>query len=444
MKAALVKFLRILSYVLTTLIVFIITARVVSEYFMQRRVASFIENMKAKGKTLDIKDYNVPCSDKNNAALPWREIERMIYLAADESELLNSTYLKIMKKEPLSMQEKTGIRKIISNNEPNFVLFSEVLYRPCFNYVRNWDVPAFEMEIPKAVKMIQMMKLTCLDMYLLAQENKFEGLMERWSSNYAFSQKISKGPFLISYLIGIAMARGQIELLKIIVSLGAYDIETYQTIINQLDPSFWRKGFLLSLESERALMFDCYKRMENNDTSLFNEFYGNSILGWLAQPILKIDFMYAMEFLDDAEVLISKSYFESKNKFTDLNKRIEKLAPWYVFSLLLVPNCESAFLKEQILEANIMVAAAGIACKLYQLQYNVYPESLSMLAYQFLPGIPLDPFSGRPLIYKRMGTGFKIYSVGSNMTDDNGVETWEINQLVAEKDDDWVWEETIK
>ncbi|MBN2246359.1 MAG: hypothetical protein JW755_11000 [Candidatus Aminicenantes bacterium] len=444
MKAAIKKVFRILSLVLTALVVMIVTARVVSDYFMQRRVANFIENMQAKGKTLDIKDFNVPCRDENNAALPWRKIESVFFLAEDESELLNSTYLKIMKKEPLSIPEKAGIRKIIANNEASFLHFSEVLSRPCFNYVHNWDVPAIEMEIPKAVKMFQMMKLTCLDMYLLAQEGQFEGLMERWRTNYTFSQKISKEPFLISFLIGMAMARGQIELLKMIVSPGAYDLDTYQRIINQLDPSLWRTGFLSSLESERAIIFDCYKRMEKNDTSLFKEFYGNPVLGWLAQPILKIDFMYAMNFMDEAGDLIRKHYFESKNEFTDLNKRIEKLSPWHVFSLMLVPNFESAFLKEQVLEANTMVAAAGTACNLFYLQHGFFPENLSLLVPEFLPGIPLDPFSGRPLIYENMGTGFKIYSVGSNMKDDIGAQTWEINQLVAEKDDDWVWEEKIK
>jgi hypothetical protein len=444
MKAAIKKVFLILSLVLTALVVMIVTARVVSDYFMQRRVANFIEDMQAKGKTLDIKDFNVPCSDENNAALPWRKIESVFFLAEDESELLNSTYLKIMKKEPLSIPEKAGIRKIIANNETSFLHFSEMLSRPCFNYVRNWDETAYEMEIPKAVKMIQMMKLTCLDMYLLAQEGQFEGLMERWRTNYTFSQKISKEPFLISFLIGMAMARGQIELLKMIVSPGAYDLDTYQRIINQLDPSLWRTGFLRSLESERAMIFDCYKRMENNDTSLFKEFYGNSVVGWLAQPILKIDFMYAMNYLDEARDLIRKHYFESKNEFTDFNKRIENLSPWHVFSLMLVPNFESAFLKEQVLEANTMVAAAGTACNLFYLQHGFFPENISMLVPEFLPGIPLDPFSGRPLIYENMGTGFKIYSVGSNMKDDNGAQTWEINQLVAEKDDDWIWEEKIK
>jgi hypothetical protein len=419
----------------------IITARLVSEYFMKKKVSGFMENMRSKGKYLDIKVFNVPCSEGENAALPWREIERIFFLAEDENELVSGTFLKMVRREPLSLEEKAGIRKIISNNEFSFDRFSEALSRSCFNYVRDWDVSAYELEIPKAVKLLQMMKLTCLDMYMLSQEGMFEGLMKRWRANYIFSQKVSQGTCLISYLIGVALARGQIELLNLILTSGAYDVDTCRTIIEQLDPSLWRRGLILSLESERASMFDCYTRLERHDSSLLNEFYGNSIFGWLAQPLLKVDFMYAMRFIDETEDLIKKNYFESKNNFTALNNRIESLAPWYVFSLMLVPSGESAFFKEQVLEANIMMAAAGIACRLFRMKYGDFPESLSMLSPEFLPGIPLDPFSGRPLVYKKTGSGIKIYSVGSNMRDDNGVETWEITQLVAEKDDDWVWEE---
>lgn len=441
MRSVLIKSLRILSFILTIFLVMIITARLVSEYFMEKKVSDFIENMQSKGKYLDINDFNVPCSKEDNAALPWREIERIFFLAQDENELVNAAFMKIVKREPLSLEEKAGIRKIISNNEASFARFTAALSRSCFNYVRDWDTYAYELEIPKAVKMLQMMRLTCLDMFMLIQEGMSEGLMERWKANYSFSHKVSKGPFLISYFIGVALARGQIELLNLIINSGVYDSETYRSIIGQLDPSFWREGLVISLESERASMFDCYNRLENKNSSLLKEFYGNSVLGWLAQPLLKVDFMYAMRFMDETEDLIKRNYFESKKDFSPLIERIETRAPWNVFSLMLVPNGESAFLKEQVLEANILVAAAGIACRLFRVQYGVFPESLSMLAPEFLPGVPLDPFSGLPLVYKKTGSGIKIYSVGSNMRDDNGAETWEITKLVADSNDDWVWED---
>ena len=42
----------------------------------------------------------------------------------------------------------------------------------------------------------------------------------------------------------------------------------------------------------------------------------------------------------------------------------------------------------------------------------------------FLPALPLDPFDGEPLRYKRMPDGIVIYSVGVDGKDDGGRILW--------------------
>jgi hypothetical protein len=58
---------------------------------------------------------------------------------------------------------------------------------------------------------------------------------------------------------------------------------------------------------------------------------------------------------------------------------------------------------------------------------------------EFIDTVPLDPFSGKPLIYRFQDGGVLIYSVGSNEKDEEGRGTYQITQLVMEKDDDWAW-----
>jgi len=35
--------------------------------------------------------------------------------------------------------------------------------------------------------------------------------------------------------------------------------------------------------------------------------------------------------------------------------------------------------------------------------------------------LPVDPFSGKDLVYKRVGKGFQVYSISGNLRDDGGV-----------------------
>ena len=41
---------------------------------------------------------------------------------------------------------------------------------------------------------------------------------------------------------------------------------------------------------------------------------------------------------------------------------------------------------------------------------------------RFLDAVPLDPFDGKPLRYRELGTGFVVYSIGPNRRDDGGKE----------------------
>ena len=38
-----------------------------------------------------------------------------------------------------------------------------------------------------------------------------------------------------------------------------------------------------------------------------------------------------------------------------------------------------------------------------------------------LTTLPTDPFTGKPFVYRRSGAGFRLYSLGPDQQDDDGV-----------------------
>ena len=63
----------------------------------------------------------------------------------------------------------------------------------------------------------------------------------------------------------------------------------------------------------------------------------------------------------------------------------------------------------------------AVALRLYRHEHGRYPETLEELVPKYLPSLPVDPFDGKPLRYKRLAKGFKVWSVGWDMKDDGGV-----------------------
>ena len=88
-------------------------------------------------------------------------------------------------------------------------------------------------------------------------------------------------------------------------------------------------------------------------------------------------------------------------------------------------------------QAYIDICRTGLALKLYKAKNGTYTEKLEGLAPQFLNEIPIDPFSGEKLIYKKSDKGFILYSLGPNMKDDGGIDA---KEKKWKGDNDIVWQ----
>jgi hypothetical protein len=61
-----------------------------------------------------------------------------------------------------------------------------------------------------------------------------------------------------------------------------------------------------------------------------------------------------------------------------------------------------------------------LAIRRYRTAQGNWPDSLESLVPEQLPRVPLDPFSDKPLVYRRADDDFLLYSVGFNRFDDGG------------------------
>ncbi|MCS6976040.1 MAG: hypothetical protein NZM31_03385 [Gemmatales bacterium] len=66
---------------------------------------------------------------------------------------------------------------------------------------------------------------------------------------------------------------------------------------------------------------------------------------------------------------------------------------------------------------NLLIAFALAA---YRSEHGQYPETLDALAPEYLPTVPNDVFTGKPLIYRRTQQGYLLYSPGPNDLDEAG------------------------
>ena len=115
-------------------------------------------------------------------------------------------------------------------------------------------------------------------------------------------------------------------------------------------------------------------------------------------------------------------------------------SPYTVLALMSFPGVSRSVQKFTLVQAQLDLARTACALERFHLAHGNYPETLDVLAPQFMEKVPHDLINDQPLHYRRTADGkFLLYSVGWNETDDGGaVEFTKGGRVDAEKGD-WVW-----
>lgn len=72
--------------------------------------------------------------------------------------------------------------------------------------------------------------------------------------------------------------------------------------------------------------------------------------------------------------------------------------------------------------AHLRVTQTGLAIERYRLAEGRLPGSLKDLVPAYMQAVPMDPYDGRSLKYRKLKTGYVVYSIGYDMTDEGGAE----------------------
>lgn len=70
--------------------------------------------------------------------------------------------------------------------------------------------------------------------------------------------------------------------------------------------------------------------------------------------------------------------------------------------------------------AELRCATVALAAERYRQARGAWPESPAALVPEFLPAVPVDPFDGQPLRWRRTADGVVVYCLGPDGIDDGG------------------------
>jgi hypothetical protein len=206
-------------------------------------------------------------------------------------------------------------------------------------------------------------------------------------------------------------------------------------------------ALLVVTRGERAMIHETLDAVEAGDASL-REVLGNGprleglrkwAFGWYLRDRYRADHPRLLALLTrrarEAQ-LPPHEQIAAEQAFAAESRALPEDA---VATRALLPALDKVAVAERRRLAHVRCMIAALAAERYRLAHGAWPESLDRLTPALLTEVPLDPFDGEPLRYRRFAEGVVVYSVGEDGRDDGGQVRPE--ELAQPKDVGWrLWD----
>lgn len=451
------KLLIRIGLVLLIVVAAVLAVRGIFNYVEGRKLTRTVAGLKAKGIPVTAGALTGPCSDEDNAARLWKGVENIFEDKVERGpgipprpaptvlQSFGRAWEAYTEGKPIAPADRSDLKELILKNQQVFELLAEMGQKPCFRY-RDPGQPRLEGLQPNALKMIRITKLLILSALFSAEEGDLKTAVGKLRTGLRFAPLVAQEGSLISYLIAVADTRMLAFFSGDLFRGQPIGDEDLLNLIDELDPAPWPGRLAGAVRGERVDFIEAGDYVLRGSLKDLEFLYGEpsflkNIGAWLIRPGLKKDFREALPIYDEFEAQAQRPYYESRDFFVSRGRALME-RPWYAFfSKAMMANFEAAFMKEALVEATFLASRTGLACRLHKSRTGRYPDNLEALVPGILEEVPIDPFTGKALVYRREGEGFIVYSLGTNEKDDGGRSTFNVSRLVMFKDDDLAWRE---
>ncbi|MFP4058763.1 MAG: hypothetical protein ACLF0G_17990, partial [Candidatus Brocadiia bacterium] len=180
-----------------------------------------------------------------------------------------------------------------------------------------------------------------------------------------------------------------------------------------------------AMVGERAMGIDAFNKYvlgpRRREVGLLAPGLGHPGLPLMPAPIRKGDMLCYVGAMGRYVELARRPYPRNLVDGAETGDQLARDVPAYFpFTRMLLPALGRVWEVGQEHMARCESARVALAVLRYQARRGHLPQRLDQLTPDSLPDLPLDPYDGRPLRYRKAADGFVVYALGQNATDDGG------------------------
>jgi hypothetical protein len=299
---------------------------------------------------------------------------------------------------------------------------------------------------PNLIKFRHLSMAFCFRAQILAAKGEYSQAFDDLVICYKFGRLVGQGEkTIVEQLVGIAIQAMAGRNIREILS--RYPAPAEELAVLQADFVKAQAGqeFGIQLLFEKLAVYDEIQRCFTEDRLGGGHLYlrrfealmggkdsseiSQDIFGEISEGVRVLFFhpnkaqtkQKADEYYDFFEKISKMSPVELKLKSIDLNKQIESMIKGNLFLEIWAPALGAVYKTSYRFKADVQSVPVIIAALRFKTDKGQCPADLVELQQAgYIKEIPIDPFSDKPLVYKKTADNFTLYSVGFNLKDDGG------------------------
>ena len=284
-----------------------------------------------------------------------------------------------------------------------------------------WDIA-----LPPLAKTRNLTYAICSRSKLNAANGDFKAAFYDLLVGYRFGTHLTGTKPLVEQLVGIGIRELTLQTGFQILDKTNPTPSLSKDFQQQLQTLSLQKKFVIDFTAEKLLVYDSIQRMFTDDGKGGGHVYS-------ASPLIPDKGRRDWEKMDRRETAkltekvfeylnyaAPKTPWQLHNESKDPVKVAEEMTKENPFLNTLAPAHARTLRISFRIKVHTDALITTIAILRYKADKGQLPENLGQLvAAGYLKELPMDPFSDGPLVYKRTGDDFTLYSFGADFDDDN-------------------------
>ena len=332
-------------------------------------------------------------------------------------------------------QQVAAVRKALASRQDVMTLVHRAADRPQCVFVRDWG-KGLDLTFPEYQPMREAARLVETESYLLARDGRYAEAVSNQARGFHIAKHAASDPVLISYLVGNACESITLAGMQSILALAGPNAAVSGQVQRATRSDFAPLPLRVPIVNEAAAMEPVFRQLHQGqhqgihwlDESLQGLISGKGIASdpqhsrESVSPVEEKLVSYTIDvqranYLSDVRRMVAAADVPSKERRVVYATPVDASAPSArdgarTMSFILLPDGQKLDEDDVRLKAREAVTLAAAA---------LLAERARTAAYS--GGLPqgfLDPFTSKPLLYRREGGGFAVYSVGPTGHFDGG------------------------